>query len=155
MVACRTCELIERRDRGGAPTWDSIVRFSGWDLVHSYDTSLEGWLVLVARRHIESLADLTDGEAAELGSLIRRVSAAQIDVTGCVKTYVAQFAEHPQHPHVHVHVVARSADLPDADIGPNVFRRLGVPVGERVGEDRMTALALALRAALGWSSFQC
>ena len=102
---CLTCDLVRRRDRGDAPPWDSIVRTAHWDVVHSYNTSLPGWLVLVARRHITAIDELTDEEAAELGVLLRRASAALREVTGCVKTYVCQFAEQAEHPHVHLSLI--------------------------------------------------
>src|SRR5262245_14985782 len=73
-AACLTCELLRRLDHGDASLWDSIHRTKYWDLVHSFDSSLLGWLVLIARRHIEAVADLTDEEAAELGPLVRDVS---------------------------------------------------------------------------------
>ncbi len=60
MTACRTCELIGRRDSGEAPPWDRIVRTLGWDVAHAYGTSVEGWMVLVVRRHITAVAELTD-----------------------------------------------------------------------------------------------
>ena len=56
MKHCQTCELIARRDAGIAPLWDCIHRTAYWDIVHSYNTALPGWLVLVARRHIEAVA---------------------------------------------------------------------------------------------------
>jgi hypothetical protein len=56
------CDLIARHDRGEAPTWDSILRTDHWNVVHAYDTSLPGWLVLVALRHVESIAALTEEE---------------------------------------------------------------------------------------------
>src|SRR5512135_2957148 len=90
---CKTCELIQRRDAGEAPVWDCIHRTAHWDIVHSFNTALPGWLVLVARRHIEAIDELTDDEAAELGQLMRQVSIALKEVTGCLKTYVIQFAE--------------------------------------------------------------
>ena len=58
-TSCFVCDLVQRRDRAEAPVWDSILRTEHWDLVHSFDASLLGWLVLIARRHIESMADLT------------------------------------------------------------------------------------------------
>src|SRR4051794_1035506 len=94
---CRTCELVERRDGGGAPPWDAIVRYRNWDLVHAFGTSLEGWLVLVTRRHIATVAEMTDDEAAELGPLIKAVSVALAAAVGCAKTYVVQFAEAADH----------------------------------------------------------
>ncbi len=148
MTDCKTCALVERRDEGTAPPWDSIMRTPGWDVVHSYNSALEGWLVLVARRHLTALAELTDAEADELGPLIRRVSLALHEVTGCAKTYLAQFAEHPDHRHVHVHLIPRAADHPVGAIGPNVFRLIGDGVGEPVGRERMDELAADLRVAL-------
>ena len=143
---CLTCDLIARRDRGEAPLWDSILRTEAWDLVHSYNTSLPGWLLLVARRHVGAIDELTDEEAAELGVLLRQTSAALREVTGCVKTYVCQFAEQAEHPHVHFHVIPRLAGQPDERRGPRVFAYLGVPEAERVGEEAMNAIAARLRA---------
>lgn len=143
---CLTCDLIARRDRGEAPLWDSILRTASWDLVHSYNTALPGWLVLVARRHVEAIDELTDEEAAELGVLLRQTSAALRHTTGCVKTYVCQFAEQAEHPHVHFHVIPRLAGQPDDRRGPRVFAYLGVPEAERVGEEAMNAIAARLRA---------
>lgn len=146
---CRTCELVRRRDDGEAPLWDRIVRTPSWDVVHCDGTSLEGWIVLALRRHAPALGDLTDAEADELGPLVRDVSQAVAAVTGCAKTYVAQFAEHPLHPHVHVHVIPRAADIDDAEKGPGIFARLGQPEEEWVPEARRDELALALREHLG------
>ena len=128
--------------------WDAILRADHWDVAHSFNTSLEGWLVLVVRRHVEALADLTDAEAAELGPLIRRVSQALQAVTGCVKTYVAQFAEDPRHNHVHVHVIARYADQPEHLNGPRIFDLVGVDASDAVSELRMTEIAQRIRQHL-------
>ena len=141
MGNCLTCKLTAQRDIGKAPLWDNIYRTPYWDVVHAYNSSLLGWLVLVLRRHVEAVDALTDAEAAELGLLVRDVSLALKEATGCVKTYVIQFAEAAQHPHVHVHVVARMADQPDAYRGPKIFGYLGVPEGERVSESAMNELA--------------
>ena len=96
MSTCVTCGLTARRDRGEAPLWDSIRRTPSWDVVHAFGTSVEGWLVLVARRHITSVADMSDDEAETLGRLIREVSRSIQVVLGCDKTYVVQFAEHQE-----------------------------------------------------------
>lgn len=138
---CLTCELIARRDRGEAPLWDAVIRTAHWDLVHAYNTSLPGWLVLVARRHVAAIDELTDEEATELGILLRRSSAALRQVVGCVKTYVCQFAEQAEHPHVHFHIVPRMAGQPDDRRGPRVFGYLGVPEDERVSEEKMNEIA--------------
>lgn len=142
---CGTCARIAMRDGGQAPDWDAIVRTPRWDLVHSYDTSLLGWLVLVPRRHVLSVAELDAHEGEELGDLLRFASAALEAEVDCAKTYVMQFAEHPEHPHVHFHVVPRAADLPDAHRGANVFCYLGVDDGVRINETDMNGLAGRLR----------
>lgn len=148
MTACRTCELVQRRDAGGAPPWDQIVRTPTWDVAHAFGTTIEGWTVLVLRRHVASVAELTDAEAAELGPLITRVSRALQETVGCVKTYVAQFAEHPEHRHVHVHLIPRAEDLADDRQGPRIFSELGVPEDRSVPEARMNEIAADLQRHL-------
>lgn len=128
--------------------WDCIHRTKHWDIVHSYNTALPGWLVIVARRHIEAIHDLTPDEAAELGVLVRQVSVALREVTGCLKTYVVQFAEAAEHPHVHFHIVPRMADQPDEYRSTRVFAYLGVGEEERVGEARMNEIAARIRPLL-------
>lgn len=148
MGGCYTCELTARRDAGEAPVWDSIWRTEYWDVAHSFNTLLPGWLVLVARRHVAAVAELSEVEAVELGSLVRRLSLALHEVTGCVKTYVAQFAEHPDHPHVHVHVIPRMADFSEVERGPGVFNFVGVSAEQRLGEEEMDRIALEIRGVL-------
>ncbi len=148
MDGCTTCELVARRDAGHAPPWDSILRTSHWDVVHAFGTSLEGWIVLVARRHVAAIVELTPDEAAELGMLVHRVSVALHDTLGCEKTYVAQFAEAEGHHHVHVHVIPRAVDLSDEHRGPRVFGLLGLPEDQCVPEGRMDEIASRLAPRL-------
>ena len=95
------------------------------------------------------MSQLTDAEASELGPLMMRISRALEAFTGCAKTYMAQFAEHPLHPHVHVHVIPRPGNLSDDQIGPGIFSRLGVAEAERVPQDRVNEVAHAVRAQAG------
>jgi diadenosine tetraphosphate (Ap4A) HIT family hydrolase len=145
---CKTCELVARRDAGKAPAWDCIHRTQSWDVVHSYNTALPGWLVLVLRRHIEAIDELTDEEAAELGILLRRTSLALKEITGCAKTYVMQFAEMAEHPHVHFHVVPRMANLPEERRSTKIFGYLGVSEEERVSKELMNDIAAKVRKIL-------
>ena len=142
---CKTCELIAARDAGTAPPWDRIIRTEYWDIVHANDTSLLGWMCLVVRRHIAAIDELTEAEARELGGLLRKLSAFLKHDRGCLKTYVMQFAEHPDHPHVHFHMVPRSPEMPADHRGANVFAYLGVDDSDRVTEPEMNALAARLR----------
>lgn len=145
---CLSCGLVQRRDRDEAPEWDRIHRTEGWDVVHSFDTAIPGWLVIVARRHLVAVADLSDAEAAELGPLVRDVSRALHEVVGCPRTYVVHFAESPQHPHVHLHVIPRPTEMAERLRGPGVFNLLGVPEEQRVPEPLRDEIAHRVRAHL-------
>jgi diadenosine tetraphosphate (Ap4A) HIT family hydrolase len=145
MKICKTCELIARRDAGIAPLWDCIYRTQFWDVAHSYNTALPGWLVLVVRRHIEAIDELTDEEAEELGILLQRTSLALKEITGCIKTYVMQFAEMAEHPHVHFHVVPRMADQPEDRRSTKIFGYLGVSEEALVSEELMNDIALKVQ----------
>ena len=148
MTDCATCALVKGRDSGTAPVWDNIYRTPYWDVAHAYPTSLRGWLVIVCRRHIAAIDELTEEEALELGSLIRRTSAALKARTGCLKTYVMQFAEAPTHQHVHFHIVPRMADQPPERKSVGIFGYLGVPEAETVSDSVMNELALQIRLYL-------
>jgi len=102
----------------------------------------------VARRHIEAIADLAPSEAVELGTLLRQVSVALQKVTGCAKTYVVQFAEHPEHPHVHFHVIPRMSDQPEDKRSMGIFAYLGVEEADRVSEPRMNDISQKVRDIL-------
>ncbi|HYZ94088.1 MAG TPA: HIT family protein [Actinomycetota bacterium] len=120
-----------------------------WRACHAFNTSLPGWVVVLPRRHIEAIHELTDEEAAGLGPLIRSLSIALRTLTGCRKTYVVQFAEAEGFAHVHFHVVPRMDDFAEEQRGPNVFSMLGVPEEEQVPEAERDRIALAIRAELG------
>jgi diadenosine tetraphosphate (Ap4A) HIT family hydrolase len=145
-MSCLICAHNEETDT--LPLRDRIAVDEHWRVAHAFDTALPGWLVLVPRRHVTSLASLTDAEAASLGTWQVRLSRALTEVTGCGKTYVAQFAEAEGFAHVHFHVVPRMADLPEELRGPRVFGLLGPPDGERVSVERIDELARALSALL-------
>ena len=127
------------------PEWDNIHRGPYWDLVHSYNTSLLGWLVLVLRRHVSSTHELTNEESAELGASIATFSRALHHVTGCEKVYQMQYSEMPGHEHVHMHIVPRDKDIPPDRKGVLAFGYLGTEENSRVSETDMNAFAQQLR----------
>ena len=91
---------------------------------------------------------MTPAEANELGMLLHQASLALKRHTGCQKTYVMQFAESKDHPHVHFHIVPRMPDQAPEDLAYRVMRRLGVPLSQRCDEAEMNRLALAIREQL-------
>jgi diadenosine tetraphosphate (Ap4A) HIT family hydrolase len=119
---CGTCRANrgELQAPGGVVYQDAL-----WRAEHAIEPiPMVGWLVLKPLRHVESVAELTEAEAAALGPLVRRASAALTDVVGCAKVYVVCFAESASAPHVHFHLIPRAADLPRERRGPRVFEYL-------------------------------
>lgn len=146
-TGCHSCE--QEAGFAGLPARERVAFDAHWRVAHAFDSALEGWLVLVPRRHVESIAELTEAEAGALGTWQVALARALREVTGCTKTYVAQFAEREGFAHVHFHIVPRPPDLAAELRGPGAFAMLGRPDGERVAAERMDALADALRAVLG------
>ena len=143
---CYACSNNDQFDR--LPPREKIAADAYWRVAHDFNSSLRGWLVLVPRRHVTSIAELTDAEAAVLGGWQVRLSRALGEVTGCVKTYVMQFAEQESFAHVHFHLVPRMPDLPTERRGPAVFRYLDSVEGERLSDVQRDRVAIAVRAAL-------
>jgi diadenosine tetraphosphate (Ap4A) HIT family hydrolase len=143
---CYTC--MQEAAGSGAPPWERIAADRHWRVVHAFNSAVPGWLVLVPRRHVTALAELTDAEAAVLGSWQVRLSRALARVLGCQKTYVAQFAEAEGFAHVHFHIVPRPPDLARDLRGPGIFQLLGVADDAQVGTEEMTRLAAELAAQL-------
>ncbi|MBC7794238.1 MAG: HIT family protein [Clostridia bacterium] len=115
VTACAECAYLQgegafagypRRDIGSFVVHAKIDR-----------AAVPGWLVIAPRRHLEALTALTEDEAASLGPLIKRCSAALEKVTQTAKVYVASFNEALAH--VHIHVIARPANF--APTGPHIF----------------------------------
>ncbi|GAA3076557.1 HIT family protein [Streptosporangium carneum] len=143
-TACHPCDREAEFD--ALPPRERVAFDEHWRVAHAFGTALPGWLVLVPRRHVTAVAALTDAEAAALGGWQVRLSRALHEVTGCVKTYVVQFAEAEGFGHVHFHLVPRMGDLPGEFRGPGVFGLLGR--ADAVSADRMDETADRLRRLL-------
>ncbi|ASW53099.1 HIT family protein [Plantactinospora sp. KBS50] len=146
-MECYTCGNNRRID--ALPARELVAADDHWRVAHAFDSALPGWLVLLPRRHVTEIAELTDAEAASLGTWQVRLSRALHAVTGCSKTYLMQLAEKEGFAHVHFHVVPRMPDLPADRRGPAVFGYLNAAEGERLDEVRQDEIAAALRARLG------
>jgi diadenosine tetraphosphate (Ap4A) HIT family hydrolase len=129
------------------PPREDVVHTEHWRVAHAFNSSLAGWLVLVPTRHVLAFTDLSPAAADELGGLVRRVSVALEQVTGCVKTYLMQFSEAEGFSHLHLHLVPRMPDHPADARGPAVFAFLGGDESTWLPAQERDDLALALRAA--------
>lgn len=87
------------------------------------DAAVPGWIIIAPVRHVEQWDDLSPREQKELGELIGAVSAALREATDAEKIYVNLFAEVVAH--LHVHVIARTRDVPVEMRGPRIFQSAG------------------------------
>lgn len=147
LTDCHSCAV--GADIAALPVREAIEVTEHWRVAHAFDSALPGWLVVLPRRHVEAVHELTPDEMAPLGELVRRLSIALVEVTGCQKTYVMQYAEHPKHRHVHFHVVPRMADFTDDEIGPRVFAYLGRDDGTALSDDTRDDVSRRIQAAVG------
>jgi diadenosine tetraphosphate (Ap4A) HIT family hydrolase len=143
--ACFSCSNNERTD---LPPRERIYIGPRWRVAHAFGTALPGWLVLLPRRHVTALDELTAAEAEELGPLLRAVTRTLREVTGCDKTYVALFAEAEGFAHAHFHVIPRHPDLDPELRGPRVFNLLGADSDRSVPDAAMDEIALRIASAL-------
>ena len=119
MTGCYSC--VTDATGQALPPRERVYDDGRWRVAHAVSSTLPGWLVVLPKRHVTSLAELTPAEAAALGPLLRRLSVALVELTGAVKTYVALFAEAEGFEHLHLHLVPRAADLPADRHGPRIF----------------------------------
>lgn len=151
-TGCYPCDQEARFDV--LPPRERIAFDDHWRVAHAINTALPGWLVLVPRRHVTTVAALTDAEASSLGLWQTRLSRALHEVTGCVKTYVVQFAELEGFEHVHFHIVPRMSDLPGELRGPRVFGLMNGTCGEHVTAGQMDETAVKLGQVLRESTVE-
>lgn len=133
------------------PPREDVVHTDHWRVVHAFNSTLPGWLVLLPVRHITSFTELTPEAADELGGLVRRLGLALEAVTGCVKTYLMQFSEAEGFSHLHLHLVPRHADHPDDARGPRVFAYLTDDEAQWLPEAERDDIARSVRGALAIS----
>ena len=140
---CYSCDREAEFD--DLPPRERIAYDAHWRVSHATGSDLLGWLVLMPRRHVLEVADLTDAEAASLGSWQVRLARALAQEVGTPKTYVAEFGEMPGF-HLHFHVVPRPHDLAPDLRGPKVFGYLGRPEPGDLGarDDLAKRLTVAL-----------
>ncbi len=114
---CLAC----RANRGELTAPGGVIYDDGrWRVEHQLAPAvLPGWLILKLLRHVTSLAELTVAEAAALGPLLARLTAALEAETGAERVYSVLLAEAVTH--VHFHLIPRRATIPAEQRGPAIF----------------------------------
>jgi diadenosine tetraphosphate (Ap4A) HIT family hydrolase len=98
-----------------------------------------GELIVKARRHCESLAELTREEGESLGPVLRSAVQAMERVLTAERTYVVSFNERLRH--VHFLLLPRTREMPPGHVisdlyrrARNLLRKLGVLRNPSAGE---------------------
>jgi diadenosine tetraphosphate (Ap4A) HIT family hydrolase len=118
-TACTICDEVAGRTAapGGAIYDDGL-----WLVSHHRGPYTDpGELILKARRHVESIADLRADEAAALGPILQAAVAAVARTVQPERVYVASFGERVRH--VHFYILPRTAALPAGHVLSDVYKR--------------------------------
>ena len=133
-MECLTCKSNSGEQRiSPGPT---IYEGEYWMVEHAYPVKRVGWIVIVLKRHAEALHDLSAEEFAELGELQSQVTRFLFEELHYQKEYISCYGEAEGFAHIHFHVLAKPADLPEELKGGKNFNLLkvcreeAVPPGE-------------------------
>jgi diadenosine tetraphosphate (Ap4A) HIT family hydrolase len=123
-MECLTCKSNSGEQRiSPGPT---IYEGEYWLVEHAYPVKRLGWIVIVLKRHAEALHDLSAEEFTELGRLQSLTTRFLFKELHCQKEYISCYGEADGFPHIHFHVFAKPADLPEELKGGKSFSLLKV-----------------------------
>ena len=142
-MECWTCKSNSGEKRiSPGPT---IYEGKYWLVEHAYPVKVVGWLVVVLKRHAEALHELTAEEFAELGQIQVKLVKVLFEELHCEKEYVSCYAEMEHFRHIHFHVFAKTADLPDELKGGKSFALLKVTVEEAISANEIIEFCQLLK----------
>jgi diadenosine tetraphosphate (Ap4A) HIT family hydrolase len=140
---CWTCKSNSGQKRiSPGPT---IYEGTYWFVEHAYPVKVIGWIVLVLKRHAEALHELTTEEFIELGQIQAKLIPVLHKELNCEKEYVSCYAEMEHFRHIHFHVFAKPADLPNELKGGKSFALLKVTLDEAAPPNEIISFCELLR----------
>lgn len=147
VVGCLACDLTSgRRPVPGG----ELFAAGGWRIEHCVGPLGVGTLIVKPLRHVVHVADLTAGESAALGPLLRRAAAAVTAVVRPEQVYVCLWSHAGRVPG-HLHFVVQPATRADLDRydahGPGLQMAM-FSAGVAPDEAEAAAIAERLRPAL-------
>ena len=142
-MECWTCKSNtgEKRISPG-PT---IYEGKYWLVEHAYPVKTIGWLVIVLKRHAEALHELTLEEFTELAQIQAKAIQILHEELHPEKEYLSCYAEMDHFRHIHFHVFAKPADLPDELKGGKSFALLKVSPEDAVPADKIIEFCRLLK----------
>ena len=128
-VGCLACEAD--------PPGGVILDTDHWRVEHTVGSLGLGTLIVKPKRHVLHVGELDDGEAAELGPLLRDVSRVVQELHGADQVYVCLWSHADGVPR-HIHFVVQPVRAGTAPHGPRLqvamFER-GEPPDSSAAED--------------------
>ncbi len=143
MENCLVCQSVsgERRISPGPALFEGRY----WAVEHAYPVKMQGWLVIVLKRHAAALHDLSREEFEELAELQQRCAHVLREAFGCANEYAICLAEKEGFRHIHFHMVARAPDLPEALRGTNIYQMVNATEADALPPAEIRALCQELR----------
>lgn len=142
MSVGKECPIC-RAARGEPPPPGGVVYDDGrWQVTHApAPVAAPGRLILTPVRHVASLADLSEREAAALGPLLVRLIAALAAETGAARVDVATFADPSADDvrHLRLYLMPRYPDLPST-VGAAACAALARRMADRLRAHRERAV---------------
>lgn len=106
MEACYTCDLTAGRS---ALPGGTIAEESGWVVEHCVGPLGVGTLIVKPERHVVHVADLTESEAAAMGSVLHRAASVVSELSKPDQVYVSLWSHAGRRPG-HIHYVVQPVD---------------------------------------------
>ena len=142
-MECLTCKSNSGEQR--ISPGSTIYEGEYWLVEHAYPVKIVGWIVIVLKRHAEALHELSAEELSELGKLQLLVTRFLFEELHSQKEYISCYGEAEGFAHIHFHVFAKLADLPEELKGGKSFNLLKVSQEETVPSDEIIAFCELLR----------
>ncbi|MEV0606286.1 hypothetical protein AB0I61_07965 [Polymorphospora rubra] len=118
VIGCLACDLTAGRT---AVPGGRVHQTPHWVVEHCVGPLGVGTLIVKPLRHVVQVAELTEGESAELGPLLRRMASAVTALTGPEQVYVCLWSHaggRPGHIHFVVQPVRREDMNGHEQFGP-------------------------------------
>jgi diadenosine tetraphosphate (Ap4A) HIT family hydrolase len=141
------CEICGREASPDEPLGGWVLRTPRWSACVAAGFEVPGWLFLELRRHAEGPMAMNEAEAAELGPLLVRLSAAILAATGAERVYVLAFGE--LFPHFHLLLLPRLPFAPPDQVGPSLFLKRAEVVDPPVAAETAMRICAELAARDG------
>jgi diadenosine tetraphosphate (Ap4A) HIT family hydrolase len=109
-----------------------------WIVLHD-DWAVRGHAMIVWKKHVENVADLTAEEAAHFAATHHRAERALLDATGADRAILMKLGI--ATPHLHLHVYPVAATLDRAAVMAVIDARTREPREERLVEDLRRVLS--------------